>query len=175
MCERSCPWQQEWVGGVGWGGRVTVGSEECVEPSALTGIWLSRSTAPRARPCFQSEDMRDEFGGNHLQLYWYRAAAHPVRAWPSPGPAPPAPRGINTIRGRKCGNPQQRAPSLNTNIQRGPRQYQKLSNHPSPPPNPFMSESVKICYFHPNITCSCFQLRDINGGNPRPCDRAGQR
>lgn len=30
------------------------------------------------------------------------------------------PRGINTIRGRKCGNPQQRAPSLNTNNQRPP-------------------------------------------------------
>lgn len=39
---------------------------------------------------------------------------------PSPDPVPPLPRGINTIRGRKCGNPQQRAPSLNTNNQRPP-------------------------------------------------------
>lgn len=144
---------------------VTFGPEESVEPSALAGIWLSRSTAQHEWPCFQFEDMRYVFAGNHLQLYWYRAAAHPVRAQFPPS----APQGINTIRGRKCGNPQQRAPSLNINIQRGPRRCQKLSN----PPDPFMSVSVKICYFHPNIA-SCLQLRDINGGNPRLCDGAEQ-
>lgn len=80
-------------------------------------IWRSFfpfiGTTQRAWACFQSEDMRDEF--------WEIICSFACPVQPTqPGLGPSLPRGINTIRGRKCGNPQKRVPSLNTNNQRPP-------------------------------------------------------
>lgn len=127
-------------------------------PWALVGIWRSRSrlieTTQRARACFQSEDMRDEFGKSSAALL---VPSSP----PSPDPVPPAPRGINTIRGRKCGNPQQRAPSLNTNNQRAPKQYQKRP----PLPNTLLCLSKWKSTTFILILPFCFQLHVIKEGN----------
>lgn len=124
-------------------------------PWAFVAIWRSCSrlieTTHCARACFQCEDMRDEFGKSSAALLVPYSP-------PSPDPVPPLPRGINTIRGRKCGNPQQRAPSLNTNNQRPP------NNTESALPSTLLfyvwaSENLLLSsqYYHSDFSCQLLE------------------
>lgn len=147
------------------------GSRSCKRATPLSSFQCSCSlaywnhTTQHARACFQSDAVRGEFGKSSAALRWYRTA-HPARTQTSS-----APRDINTIRGRKCGNPQQRAPSLNTNNCRPSLTIRRaLSSQRCS----FMYNREKIWIYIADIRCALIEEENLLGFGMKRREKNGR-